>query len=137
MDIQEILAMTPSELEHYGVKGQKWGVRKAKAAGDRVATSLRNTSNQISHPVKYAKAATREIKGHGYLQTGNNHASRKRMVADVNNQITKSREKSKARILKLAGKAGNAFNTASKIAYGIESDMAHIRNELERNKRGY
>lgn len=29
MEIDVLLAMKPSELEHHGVKGQKWGVRKA------------------------------------------------------------------------------------------------------------
>lgn len=35
MNIDELLAMTPSELEHSGVKGQKWGVRRRTAAGIR------------------------------------------------------------------------------------------------------
>lgn len=32
MDLEELLAKSPSELQHFGVKGMKWGVRKAKDA---------------------------------------------------------------------------------------------------------
>lgn len=33
MNIDVLLAMSPSEIEHHGVKGQKWGVRKISGAG--------------------------------------------------------------------------------------------------------
>lgn len=134
MDIKEILAMTPAELEHHGVKGQKWGVKrnlkKVGPAVGKAATLSRAVSNEISHPFKSVEA---KVEGH----TTRTHADRKKFNSAIDKKVAKSREKSKARILKLAGNGGKAFNAASKIAYGIESDMANVRNELERNKRGY
>lgn len=116
-----------TDLYHHGVKGQKWGVRrKLKSAGDRVSTSLRNTSNQISHPVKYAKAATREIKGHGYMQTAQNHASRKRLVADVKNQIDTKRSNSRARGKSILKKMSNILDKTSKVAAGMETDRVEM-----------
>jgi hypothetical protein len=47
---------SPSELAHYGVKGQKWGVRKARSPSEAVS-SKKSTSKQVG------KAAA---KGIGY-----------------------------------------------------------------------
>lgn len=47
MDVNDILAMTPSDLEHHGVKGQKWGVRRKIKSGVTTAKNevkLRNDS---------------------------------------------------------------------------------------------
>ena len=43
MNLDELLSMTPSELEHHGVKGQKWGVRRAGSAGVRAIKSASKT----------------------------------------------------------------------------------------------
>lgn len=82
------------EIQHFGTKGMKWGVRKAvtttgragKKVGNAIKTDLQNNANQLSHPVRYAKAARREIKNNGYLQTGNSTASKKRLISDVKQQ---------------------------------------------------
>ena len=117
-----------ADLYHYGVKGQKWGVRrKLKGSGDRVATSLRNTSNQISHPIKYAKAAKRETKGYGFWPKGYNHETKKRLVADVNKQISDKRTVSRKRVKSFLKKSGVVLDKVSKVASGMESDSAMMK----------
>lgn len=124
MDIQEILAMTPSELEHHGVKGQKWGVKrnlkKVGPAVSKAATATRAFNNELSHPFKSAAA---KVEGHNTKT----HESRKKFNANIDKQKEESRLKSRARILKLASNSGKAFNAASKIAYNVNSDVAMMK----------
>lgn len=39
MDTEEIYSMTLSEIEHHGIKGQKWGVRRPRGANGKVSKS--------------------------------------------------------------------------------------------------
>lgn len=57
------------ELMHFGVRGMRWGMRKAvyktakglqragKAVGNRVKETARTTKNSNLHPIQYTKAA--------------------------------------------------------------------------------
>lgn len=51
-------------LLHYGVKGMKWGVRKAsRAVKNNIKASGRTTANSLRHPIETQKARVRFNKG--------------------------------------------------------------------------
>lgn len=54
MNIDELLSMTPSELEHSGVKGQKWGVRRARSAG---VKAIKSASKAVGDEAKLRGAS--------------------------------------------------------------------------------
>lgn len=76
MNLDELLSMTPSELEHHGVKGQKWGVRRAGSAG---VKAIKSASKAVGDEAKLrGNSVKREL---GWQFKNPNTMSTKKLAA--------------------------------------------------------
>lgn len=134
MDLKDVLNTPMNTLEHHGVKGMKWGVRRAaKSVGSSVTREATLVKNQVAHPVKYFNAAKREIKKNGYMQTGNNKDSKERLNKDVKKQIEKSKTKKvvdvkqRTESMTVKTKFGDSIEMAGEPTHGFTKFLAkHI-----------
>lgn len=95
-------------LAHYGVKGMKWGVRKAvDTAGNRIRTTAKYQANSLRNPFLTSRA-TRESMKTGSAGTQARRAlvyQKTSEVADINKRVDRLRsEKAQAKIAKAAAK---------------------------------
>ena len=76
-------------LEHYGVKGMKWGVRKAV---DRAKTSGRMGINTYVHPVATTKVALKTAKTRPSSLVYNSTKNAKKFNSDVRKEVDRSKK---------------------------------------------
>ena len=114
-----------SELEHHGVKGQKWGVKRyVKEAGF-------NRTSMYTHPIISAKSNTRNLIKHPLsAQYGG-----KAYLNDTNNEIrTKIAEKKSAKIKKNTGnktpevKSNASSRKSAKIKKATGKKMSEVKS---------
>lgn len=60
MDLDELMSKTPSELEHYGVPGMRWGRRKSSSKGS--TSSKGSKAKAVAAKVKKAVKMTPQKK---------------------------------------------------------------------------
>ena len=111
MNIERIMdePLYPDEIQHYGVKGMKWGKRKARAvsaakkvgkyAKDTAVDFVKRKYYENRYPIKSVKATIRDIRKHTITGAIGTPGSNKRVNADVKRQIAAIRDK-KAKISK-------------------------------------
>lgn len=62
MELDELMSKTPSELEHYGVPGMKWGRRKARAVSTRVKEEVASKKREYSWKKQYKNRSNMSTK---------------------------------------------------------------------------
>lgn len=103
--------ISPEEfLEHYGVKGMKWGVRKARVETRSGTMRSRGyKTNRVAKAAGYGFAATFPIGGWGVLAgaVANNRAKKEMMRAVYNRTLTTKKDYSRSDRRKLIKSINN------------------------------
>lgn len=89
MELDAILAMPSSELEHQGVKGMKWGKRKASAAVSRATTRVREevSSKKREYAVRKSYANRANMSPDELKRVSNRAASEQRIKNNLSTQF--------------------------------------------------
>ena len=119
-----------SELEHHGVKGQKWGVSRYKKA----------RSQALSANSKLSDAKDRESDAQGmYERSGNKmyKSMAKRDLAKDKAASAKSGSKRQARLTKKSDKYNQKVNAYSKARTSARNEVKNARSDSKKATAAY
>ena len=138
--------ISPEEfLEHYGVKGMKWGVRKARVETRSGTMRSRGyKTNRVAKATAYGAIATSPIGGFGAIAgvVANNRAKKEMMRAVYNRTLTTKKDYSRSDRKKLIKSINNFADVQVKSKKTGEFvkirdiDLETARTQLQVERKG-